>query len=230
MITVSVTTNLNVAVNGTIQNGESFLIRPNLRAVDNIKVSIQNTGQISTADRLQIEGAIANSRETEPSLQYDMRAKPLKENAQFDTGTILGVAQTKTFKSNTVEPALFIPRDVAGFSVSIQPPIVNDHQLQLFTSEYNHIVGSNTLAAPFASGLATSTSIESGTTFINDYVNKQGATGYKDTSITLGNFASGVSLSDGLPIQTNSSGGPQNLIAANALKLNGTNLASAYNC
>ena len=94
----------------------------------------------------------------------------------------------------------------------------------MFTSEYNHIVGSNTLAAPFAAGLATSTSIEPGTTFINDYVNKQGATGYKDTSITLGNFASGVSLSDGLPVQTNSSGGPQNLVAANALKLNGTNL------
>ena len=215
---------LNIAVNGTLQNGESFLIRPNLRAIDNIKVSVENTGQIATADRLQIEGAIANSRETEPSLQYDMRAKPLKENAQFDTGTILGVAQTKSFKSNTVEPALFIPRDVAGFTVSIQPSIVNDHQLQMFTSEYNHIVGSNTLAAPFAAGLATSTSIEPGTTFINDYVNKQGATGYKDTSITLGNFASGVSLSDGLPVQTNSSGGPQNLIAANALKLNGTNL------
>ena len=93
---------LNVAVNGTLQNGESFLIRPNLRAVDNIKVSIENTGQISTADRLQIEGAIANSRETEPSLQYDMRATALKEHAQFDTGTILGVAQTKTFKSNTI--------------------------------------------------------------------------------------------------------------------------------
>ena len=89
------------------------------------------------------------------------------------------VAQTKSFKSNTVEPALFIPRDVAGFTVSIQPSIVNDHQLQMFTSEYNHIVGSNTLAAPFAAGLATSTSIEPGTTFINDYVNKQGATGYK---------------------------------------------------
>ena len=138
---------LNIAVNGTLQNGESFLIRLNLRAIDNIKVSVENTGQIATADRLQIEGAIANSRETEPSLQYDMRAKPLKENAQFDTGTILGVAQTKSFKSNTVEPALFIPRDVAGFTVSIQPSIVNDHQLQMFTSEYNHIVGSNTLAA-----------------------------------------------------------------------------------
>ena len=94
----------------------------------------------------------------------------------------------------------------------------------MFTSEYNHIVGSNTLAVPFAAGLATSKSIEPGTTFINDYVNKQGATGYKDTTITLGNFASGVSLSDGLPIQTNSSGGAQTLIASNALKLNGTNL------
>ena len=94
----------------------------------------------------------------------------------------------------------------------------------MFTSEYNHIVGSNALAAPFATGLATSKSIEPGTTFINDYVNKQGAVGYKDTTITLGNFANGVSLSDGLPVQTNSTGGLQTLIAGNSLKLNGTNL------
>ena len=66
--------------------------------------------------------------------------------------------------------------------------------------------------------------MEPGTTFLNDYVNKQGATGYKDTTITLGNFANTESLSSGIPLQTNSSGGAQTLIASTALKLNGVNL------
>ena len=215
---------LAISANSTLQNGESFLIRPNLRAIDNIKVSLNNTAEIATADRLQIEGAIANSKETEPTLEYGKRALALNSHAQFDTGTILGVAQTKTFTPNTVEPALFIPRDVAGFTVSIQPPITNDHQLQLFTSERNHVVGSNTLAAPFATGLLSANSMEPGTTFVNDYVNKQGAAGYKDTTITLGNFANTESLSSGIPLQTNSSGGAQTLIASTALKLNGINL------
>ncbi|MDG2141440.1 MAG: flagellar hook-associated protein FlgK [Gammaproteobacteria bacterium] len=215
---------LAVTTNSTLQNGESFLIRPRLRAVDNISVSVLNTGQIATADRLQIEGAIANSRETEPSLQYDKRALPLKANVQFDTATILGVAQTKTFNTNTVEPALFIPRDVSGFTVSIQPPVANDHQMQMFTSEYNHIVGSAALAAPFAAGLAASTSIEAGTAFVNDYVNKQGATGYKDTSITLGSFAAKARLSSLIPSQVNATGAPVDAIATGSLKLNGHNM------
>ena len=217
---------LAVTANSSLQNGESFLIRPRLRAIDNIQMSLLNTAQIATADRLQIEGAIANSKETEPSMEYDQRALALNGHAQFDTGTVLGVAQTKTLQTNTVEPALFIPRDVASFTVSIQPLITDDHQLQMFTSERNHIVGANTLAAPFAAGLLTANSMEPGTTFLNDYVNKQGAIGYKDTSITLGNLSQGVMLSSNIPVQSNSSGAPQNLIASNALKLNGTNLTA----
>ena len=80
------------------------------------RLSVLNTAQIATADRLQIEGAIANSKETEPSLEYDKRALALNGHAAFDTGTILGVRQTKTFSTNTAEPALFIPRDVGGFN------------------------------------------------------------------------------------------------------------------
>jgi flagellar hook-associated protein FlgK len=217
--------NVNISANATLQNGQSFLIRPDLRAIDNIQVSVLNTAQIATADRLQIEGAIANSKETEPSLEYGKRALALNGNAAFDTGTILGVRQTRTFSTNTVEPALFIPRDVGGFTVSIQPTFTDDHQIQLFTSEHNHLVGSNTLAAGFKAGVATANSIETGTAFINDYVNKQGVTGYKDTAITLGSYANNKRLSFPVPIQTNGTGAPAPAIAANNLTLNGVDLS-----
>ena len=216
---------VNISANATLQNGQSFLIRPDLRAIDNIQVSVLNTAQIATADRLQIEGAIANSKETEPSLEYDKRALALNAHAQLDTGTILGVRQDKTFKTNSVEPALFIPRDVAGFTVSIEPKFTDDQQLQMFTSEYNHVVGSNTLAAGFAATLATAKSIETGTAFVNDYVNKQGAIGYKDTSITLGSYANDKRLSSIVPKQVNGTGVPAVAIAANNLTLNGVDLS-----
>ena len=217
---------LSVTANSTLQNGESFIIRPRLRAIDNIEVSILNTAQVATADRLQIEGAIANSKETEPSLEYDKRALALNAHAALDTGTILGVRQSKTFATNTIEPALFIPRDSAGFSVSIQPIITDDHQLQLFTSEHNHLVGSDTLAAPFKAGVATARSIEVGTAFVNDYVNKQGATGYKDTTITLGSYANDSRLSSVIPIQINGTGAPVTAVAVNSLTLNGIDLSA----
>ncbi|MEZ7830189.1 MAG: hypothetical protein QMC06_01445 [Gammaproteobacteria bacterium] len=217
--------NVSISANATLQNGQSFLIRPDLRAIDNIKVSVLNTAQIATADRLQIEGAIANSKETEPSLEYDKRALALNGHAAFDTGTILGVRQTKTFSTNTVEPALFIPRDVSGFTVSIQPAITDDHQIQLFTSEHNHLLGSATLVAGFKAGVATANSIEAGAAFINDYVNRQGVAGYKDTSITLGSYANSKRLSFPVPVQTNGTGAPVAAIAANNLTLNGINLS-----
>ncbi|HAG72815.1 MAG TPA: hypothetical protein DCL66_11495, partial [Gammaproteobacteria bacterium] len=215
----------SISANATLENGQSFLIRPDLRAIDNFKVSILNTAQIATADRLQIEGAIANTKETEPSLEYDKRALALNGHAAFDTGTILGVRQTKTFNTNTAEPALFIPRDVAGFTVSIQPLFTDDHQIQLFTSEHNHLVGSDTLAAGFKAGVAGANSIEAGTTFINNYVNEQGVSGYKDTTITLGSYANDKRLSFLVPIQTNATAGPVAAIAANNLTLNGVDLS-----
>ena len=217
--------NVSISANATLQNGQSFLIRPDLRAIDNIQVSVLNTAQIATADRLQIEGAIANSKEAEPSLDYDKRALALNGHAAFDTGTILGVRQTKIFSTNTVEPALFIPRDVGGFTVSIQPAFTDDQQIQLFTSEHNHVVGSDTLLAGFKAGVATANSIEAGTAFINDYVNKQGVAGYKDTTITLGSYANSKRLSFPVPVQTNGSGAPVAAIAANNLTLNGVDLS-----
>ena len=217
--------NVSISANATLQNGQSFLIRPDLRAIDNIKVSVLNTAQIATADRLQIEGAIANSKETEPSLEYDKRALALNGFAAFDTGPVLGVRQTKTFSTNTVEPALFIPRDVGGFTVSIQPAFTDDHQIQLFTSEHNHLIGSDTLVAGFKAGVATASSIEAGTTFINDYVNRQGAAGYKDTTLTLGSYANSKRLSFPVPVQTNGTGAPVAAIGANNLTLNGINLS-----
>ena len=217
--------NVSISANATLQNGQSFLIRPDLRAIDNIRVSVLNTAQIATSDRLQIEGAIANSKETEPSLEYDKRALALNGHAAFDTGTILGVRQTKTFSTNTVEPALFIPRDVGGFTVSIQPAFTDDHQMQLFTSEHNHLVGADTLVAGFKAGVASANSIEAGTAFINDYVNRQGAAGYKDTTITLGSYANNKRLSFPVPVQINGTGAPAVAIAANNLTLNGINLS-----
>ena len=217
---------LEVNANATLQNGQSFLIRPVLRAIDNITVGVLNTDQIATADRLQVESAIGNSRETGPTINYDQRAAALNSFAQFDTGTVLGVKQTGTFDTNTTEPALFIPRDVAGFTVSIQPPIADDHQLQLFTSEQNHLLGSNTLGAGFKAGVAAANSTEAGTEFINSYVNAAGAAGYKDTSITLGNLNNDVMLSDLIPLQVNSTVAATTAIAANNLKLNGINLSA----
>jgi|TARA_B110000208_G_scaffold146276_2_gene176501 flagellar hook-associated protein FlgK len=217
---------VSISANATLGNGQSFLIRPDLRAIDNFKVSLLNTAQIATADRLQIEGAIANSKEANPSLEYDKRALALNGHAALDTGTILGIRQTKTFNTNTVEPALFIPRDVAGFTVSIQPLFTDDHQFQLFTSEHNHLVGSDTLAAGFKAGVATASSIEAGAAFINTYVNEQGVSGYKDTTITLGSYANDKRLSSLVPIQTNGTAAPVVAIAANNLTLNGVDLSA----
>lgn len=224
---------LTVSVNKSLQDGEQFVIKPNLRSLDNIAALLQSTSGIATADRLQVEGAIANAKKVDPSIAYGQRAVALGRHAQFDTTTSLDVRQTKTLQSNSVEPALFIPRSVEGFSVSIQPPVDKDYTLQLFTSERNHVVGSSALPGVFAGGLAGANSFETGTTLVNTYVNKQGATGYKDTAITVGSLIgttgvqdSAVRRSDVIPIQTNGSGATQTLIAANTVKLNGTNLGA----
>jgi flagellar hook-associated protein FlgK len=222
---------LSVAVNKTLQDGEQFVIKPNLRSVDNISALLKSTKEIATADRLQIEGAMANAEKVDPSISYSQRADALSQFAQFDTSAVLDKAQTKTFQTNQAEPALFIPRNVEGFSITIQPPVDKDYALQLVTSEYNHIVGSDTLPASITGGAKQS--IVAGTSLVNTYLNEQGATGYKDTSITVGSLTgtsgkegSGVRRSSVIPIQTNGTAATQTLIAANNIKLNGTNLGA----
>jgi flagellar hook-associated protein FlgK len=215
---------VSINVLKTLENAEEYIIKPSLRDIDNIKVLINKTDQIATADRLQIESAITNSKQVDPTILFSQRTTPLSGYVQFNTANNLGVAQTITTKTNTVEPSLFIPRDANGFTVSIQPPVDKDYQLQLFTSEFNHIIGTSALDPAFKAGLSNSKSIEEGTTYINNYLNLQGAAGYKDSAIKLGNFASNKMLSSGLPRQTNSTGGPLTLIQGTSLKLNGQNL------
>ena len=222
---------LTVSVNKTLQDGERFVIKPNLRSVDNISALLKSTQSIATADRLQIEGVIANEKKVDPSIAYSQRSTALSQFAQFDASQSLDKAQTRNFQTNQAEPALFIPRSVEGFSISIQPPVADNYALQLLTSEYNHIVGTNTLPGSISGGAKQS--IVSGTSLVNTYLNKQGATGYKDTSLTIGSLTgtsgkenSGVRRSSVIPLQTNSTGGPQTLIAANNVKLNGTNLGA----
>lgn len=217
---------LTVEVTKDLVNTEEFYIKPSQRGVDNIRVLLEKTDQIATADRLQVEGSITNSKEVDPSILYSQRIKPLKEFVQFDTSSKLAVAQTITTKTNTVEPSLFIPRDATSFKITIQPPIAEDYQLQLFTSEYNHLLGSNVLDPGFVTGLNAAKSIEAGTSYVSNYLNKQGVDGYKDTSIKIGNFSDEIMVSSGLPIQMNNTGGVQTLVSATSLKLNGHNLGA----
>lgn len=215
---------LTVDATASLANGQVLIIKPEARAIDTLRVAVLNTDQIATADRLQVESAIDNAHATAPRLSYGQRASALNSFAAVDGSTVLGLQQSATVATNSAEPALFIPRDANGFSVSIQPNIDDDHQLQLFTSEHNHLVGSATLATDFATALAASQSIEDGTDYINSSLNRTGTDGYKDTAMTLGNFSSASVLSSSIPVQTNSSGAAVDAIAAAQLTLNGTDL------
>lgn len=207
------------------KDGRSVFIDPALRVSENLSVAITDIAQIATSGRLVVQQSINNSKLVDVSLDYGYAKSLTLSTATLDAAVRPNFLESATVKANTSEPALRIQKGSDGFSITIHPSLSSDEAIQVFTSQRNHLAGTE-LDATFKTSLASSKTMEAGAAYLAEYVNKTGNAAYLDTGFTLGASAKESLLSFGLPQQKNNSETPINLIDNGHLTLNGTSLGA----
>ena len=207
------------------KDGRSVFIDPALRVSENLSVAITDIAQIATSGRLVVQQNINNSKLVDVSLDYGYAKSLTLSTATLDAAVRPNFLESATVKANTSEPAVRIPKGSDGFSITIHPSLSSDEAIQVFTSQRNHLAGTE-LDATFKTSLASSKTMEAGAAYLAEYVNKTGNAAYLNTGFTLGASAKESLLSFGLPKQKNNSETPINLIDAGDLTLNGASLGA----
>lgn len=204
-------------------NGRQFFVSPSLRASENISVAINDSKQIASAGRLLLQQSVNNTKLISAEIEYG-QAQPLSFAAStIDGGSKVNFLSSATVTTNSVEPALRIPKGSAGFSVTIQPDLAESQALQVFTTQLNHIAGT-TLTDEFRTGLASATPIESNASYLSAYANETGTAAYLDSALKIGASAKDSLLSLPIPKQSNTTGLSSTLIGNQAITLNGVAL------
>lgn len=216
---------LRIELSESPKDGRSVFIDPALRVSENLSVAITDIAQIATSGRLVVQQNINNSKLVDVSLDYGYAKSLTLSTATLDAAVRPNFLESATVKANTSEPAVRIPKGSDGFSITIHPSLSSDEAIQVFTSQRNHLAGTE-LDATFKTSLASSKTIEAGAAYVDEYVNKTGNAAYLDTEFTLGASAKESLLSFGLPKQENNSNTPIKLIDADDLTLNGASLGA----
>lgn len=214
---------LAVSLNESPTHGRRFTVEPMLRASENIALAITSTDQIANAGRLMVHQSINNARLLDVEIDYGYSEPIPLTRETIDAGLQPNFLKKLTVDANSKEPSLRIPEGSQGFSITIHPPLNENQSLQLFTSQRNHLVGTE-LDEEESVRLASATTLDSNATYISDYVNKTGNAAYKDLEFKIGASASGSLLTYDIPKQTNTSGSLTTLIASGDLTLNGVAL------
>ncbi len=216
---------LRIELSESPKDGRSVFIDPALRVSENLSVAITDIAQIATSGRLVVQQNINNSKLVDVSLDYGYAKSLTLSTATLDAAVRPNFLESATVKANTSEPAVRIPKGSDGFSITIHPSLSSDEAIQVFTSQRNHLAGTE-LDATFKTSLASSKTMEAGAAYLAEYVNKTGNAAYLNTGFTLGASAKESLLSFGLPKQKNNSETPINLIDAGDLTLNGASLGA----
>ena len=216
---------LSISLNKAPVSGQQFTVSPTLRVSENISVAISETSQIASAGRMQVNQSVNNSRLVDVTLEYGVASPAAVDAKTLNSGLKPDFLTSATIATNSTEPAVYLPKGSQGFEISINPGVSGDQALQLFTAQRNQVAGT-ALSAEFRAGFDKATSLEPDASYISDYANKSGASGYLDQEFSLGAHAEGLLLSGLIPKQSNVSGSSETLIAAGALTLNGQALGA----
>lgn len=216
---------LSITLDKAPVSGQQFTVSPTLRVSENIAVAISETSQIASAGRMQVDQSVNNSRLVDTKLGYGVSSPAKLDSKTINSGLSPNFLQSTTIGSNSIEPALYLPKGSKGFEISIDPGVDSDQALQLFTAQRNQIAGT-ALSADFRAGFDKATSLDPDASYINSYANKSGASGYLDREFSLGAHAEDSMLSGLIPKQSNVSGSTETLIGAGDLTLNGRTLGA----
>jgi flagellar hook-associated protein FlgK len=121
--------------------GEALIIRSDRPPAHGITLALTDARQFAFSERYYVDQGTGNTQALVPLLINDTRADSKQLQDVLKLETLVGRNVPISLNTSNIKPALVVPTGTTGFVVSFQPPIGSDAQLQLFTRDFNHLLG-----------------------------------------------------------------------------------------
>lgn len=202
--------------------GEAIIVKSDLSAAHGIKLAISDGSQFAFGEKYYVGQATTNQRTVETSLipGGQLPVSGLAAVPALSSFVSKNVPLTTT--TSSVRPALVVPQGASEFVVSFRPAVGSDAQLQVFTADFNHLLGADLSQNTGLTDAMRTAAFDANSRYINS--NRQetsvGSFAYRGSTVFYGHKATGFAQSVDIPSVTGAAGGT-NLIAGGALKING---------
>jgi flagellar hook-associated protein FlgK len=206
--------------------GEAILIKSSSSPSQGIRLAINDGKQFAFSEQYYVSQSITNKKALETSLPSGTRTEPANLATVPSLKSFVGKNVPLTVATSQVKPVLVVPQGASDFVVSFRPAVGSDAQLQLMTSEFNHLLGSALSTEVVDAMRVAAFDTDSSYVSANRKDASIGSLSYRGATFFYGHKAQGFTQSDAIPAATGAGAGTQ-LIAAGALKINGQALAGA---
>jgi flagellar hook-associated protein 1 len=208
------------------QRGGAIVITSERSAAHGIRLAIDDGSQFAFGEKYYVGQSITNQKPLETSLLSVERTSPPNLSGVPSLDSFVGRNLPITLTTSQVMPALIVPEGASDFVVSFRPPLGSDAELQLLTADFNHLLGAPLSAATVDAMRLVAFDADSRYVSDNRTAASEGGFTYRGETFFYGHKAEGFSQSIAIPVATGSQNGTQ-LIAANAIKINGVTLTGA---
>ena len=231
---------LTVSFSGQAEAGDVLSLSGEFRAARSIALAIDNPQALAAGDLFRVSQSVSNTSDTSASIRLIENAAVESSILNLDALLVnnLNIDAALSVSTSYSLAKMTVPAGTSNLQLSMSKSASSDAELQVFTRDGRHLFGSELTDAQKSVMLSEQNGFVSGSTYSDRYLN--GVASYKDESWTLGSSAKAVidTLDDGssvvsaeallrggaLPSLTNSGTTTMTVIAAGALKLDGTAL------
>ncbi len=231
---------LTVTINGQAQTGDILRLSGEDRPARSIKIAVEDPNAIAAGDLFRISKNVANTSDANATIRLVDSAVATTTIPQLDTLLVNNINQDAALSVSTSYSLAktILPAGTSNLALTMSKAASSDAELQVFTRDGRHLFGSALSDAQRSVMLSDQNGFVTGSTYSDSYLN--GATSYLDNAWAIGASAGAVidTLDDGssvvtaeailrggaLPSLTNNSGSTMTVIAAGALKLDGSPL------
>ena len=241
---------LEISTTGKAMDGDTIYVEPSSRPAAGFRFLITDPLAIAAAERLRAVSSEANIGLSKASIDYS----DTTPEADFAFGTSLltlgnnpSAEASTAVTANNFKPAFVIPKGTDNLSLMMEVPAGSDLQFQVLTKEAVHVAGQTLTADEQTALLSTDPGFNAGSSYSAAYLNT--AKSFGDLDLTYGHLASSSTAqawttdangkavqqtvaidaqltSAAVGLQTNTTGADTNIIAADALVLNGQSMGA----
>jgi flagellar hook-associated protein FlgK len=240
---------MSFSLTGAPENGDVVIFSPTDRPARTFEAMVTDLDRVAVSAAMRSSPGASNTSGVETSLRLiDQKDQPqgFEFGHEVSSSTEGSFRKAATIAADGIRPAVQVALGTVGAQVQFDIEAGGDQQIQVLTREGVHVAGTATLTNAQANNLMSLDSGFGAGGYSNTYLNKVGSAAYLDTAIEFGTRATeqqvkqrSVDPDTGILTETtvtepaifsskpvsatsNSSGGTQTLVAANAINFNHT--------
>ena len=231
---------LSITIGGSATVGDVIKVAGELRPARTIAMAISDPKALAAGDLFRVSQSVANTGDATAAIRLIDSAAASGTIPALDTLLVNNVNNDAAVSVSTSYSLakMILPAGTAELELSMSKGVNSDAQLQVFTRDGRHLFGSALTSAQRGVMLSEQNGFVAGSTYSDTYLN--GATAYRGETWSMGSHAKAVittgddgsavvtaeALLNGkaLPALTNTGATTMTVVAAGALKLDGSAL------